>query len=489
MSSHRTRNIVVIVVIVVVIALLAAYSYFVVLAAPSSSTSQISTTTASSSSSSPTLTTSSSGTSYTSSWLTYHLDLTRSGYDPNEPSIETSLPTLAWKSPTLDGQVYAEPLIYDGHVFIATENNSVYALSEGSGSVVWQKNLGPPVPSSTLPCGDIDPSGITSTPVIDTAKNEIFVVAYIYLQNQQAHELFALNLVSGNVMFERNVNPPNVSPQDEQQRGALAIANGFVYIPYGGLYGDCGQYHGFVLGVPENNTGSTLSYQDPTGREGGIWGPSGMAIDSSGNVFVSTGNSEATQNFDFGDAVIKLSPTLNEIAYFAPTNWATLNSNDIDLSSVGPSILGNTGTIFQIGKEGVGYLLNMNDLGQIGGQEFEAMVCPSGAGAYGGNAYVGPIIYVPCQSGLVALKVDFGTNPSFSSLWNGTQFNAGAPIVAGNAVWTVDIGSATLYAMNPDNGTVIFSYHLHGADHFISPASAGGLVFVGGGNVAYAFNI
>lgn len=295
-------------------------------------------------------------------WLMYHNNLSRNGLDSNESSALSIGPSFGWKSPTLDGAIYAEPLVDGSMVIAVTENNSVYALNASHGQIIWRQNLGEPVPGSSLPCGDINLSGITGTPAIDGPTNTLYVVAYVI---HQGHELYALNLSEGGVIFHRNVDPHGVSPSVEQERGALSISQGIIYIPYGGLDGDCGQYHGFVIGVPENNSSASISYEVPTGREGGIWATAGMAIDSSGNVYVATGNSQATSKFDFGDGVIKFSPALKEVDYFAPVNWATLNSGDMDLGSVAPLLLGNQ-TIFQIGKEGVGYLLNASNLGKVG---------------------------------------------------------------------------------------------------------------------------
>src|ERR1035437_3544605 len=94
-------------------------------------------------------------------WTTYHADNARTGYLP--ASNFTSV-TDGWTSPTLDGAIYAEPLVFRGEVLVATENNSVYALNAQNGSVLWHRNLGMPVASDQLQCGDINPSGITGTP-------------------------------------------------------------------------------------------------------------------------------------------------------------------------------------------------------------------------------------------------------------------------------------------------------------------------------------
>jgi len=483
LTAARVLVIIAIIVILIAIGLAAAYVSLSSVSTASTYNS-LTSSTSTAPSSSVTLTTpsvTSAGGNYTSSWLTYHMNLARDGYDPNEPSYKTLASVEVWKSPTLDGDIYAEPLIYNGAVYAVTENNSVYALSETTGQVIWRENLGTPVPGNTLPCGDIDPSGITSTPVIDPTLNEIFVVAYTY--PPQHHVLFALNLHDGSTVFQRIVDPPGVSPLVEQQRAALSLANGIIYIPFGGLAGDCGQYHGYLLGVNEDNSSATLSYQVPTGREGAIWAPAGIGIDSTG-IFVSTGNSANDTTFDFGNAVIHLNFSLNETDYFAPTNWASLNDGDTDVGSVEPALLGNN-TIFQIGKEGVGYLLKESKLGGIGGQEFSQKLCDA---SFGGTAYASPVIYVPCTNGMYALQIN-SQKPSFSVNWNRTGFDAGSPIVTGGAVWTIDQNTGMLYAFDASNGTQVFSYDLGTVVHFESPSSAGGQVFAAGDNSIIAFSV
>ncbi len=167
--AARVVLIVAIIVVIIAIGLAAALVFLSSSQTMTTSTSSsISTTQSTSQSSSASLVTSIStfGTNgnYSASWLTYHRDLVRSGYDPDEPQYSSTPPSLAWKSPMFDGAVYAEPLIYNGMVFAVTENDSVYALSQATGQIIWRQNLGTPVPGNTLPCGDINPSGITSTP-------------------------------------------------------------------------------------------------------------------------------------------------------------------------------------------------------------------------------------------------------------------------------------------------------------------------------------
>ena len=110
----------------------------------------------------------------------------------------------------MDGALYAEPLVVGSRVLAVTEANSVYALDATSGAVVWHVNLGAPVPLSMLQCGNIDPSGITGTPVVDVSSGTMFVVAF--LKSGPHHELFALDLATGAVRWHRAIDPPGLSP-------------------------------------------------------------------------------------------------------------------------------------------------------------------------------------------------------------------------------------------------------------------------------------
>jgi len=111
-------------------------------------------------------------------WLTYHLDPGRLGNDSTDPTATTI--TAAWASPSLDGAVYAEPLIFGPNVLVATENNTIYSLDAGTGEINWQEHLGTPVPNSSLPCGNVNPVGITGTPVIDGATHTIYAVGMLF---------------------------------------------------------------------------------------------------------------------------------------------------------------------------------------------------------------------------------------------------------------------------------------------------------------------
>lgn len=406
-------------------------------------------------------------------WPTYNKDNQRTGFYPENNATGFG---LLWRSAKLDGQIYAEPLLYSGMVFVATENDSVYALNATTGEIVWRTNLGTPVKGNELPCGNIDPSGITSTPVIDKERNLLYTVAFV---EPKHHLLFALDVLTGSVRFSLLADPPNSDPAVEQQRGALALANGMVYIAYGGLFGDCGIYHGYIVSLHENGSQGIRYYQVPTSREGGIWAPGGPTIDKTGNLYVATGNGASQSSYDGGNSVIKLDSSLNELDYFAPANWAYLNTNDLDLGSTSP-ILVKDGLVLQIGKEGIAYLVNSSNMGGIGGEVASLRVC---AGAYGSVAYDGKAVYIPCVDGLYKVFIDGRT---MKTAWY-TQDDSGPPIVTGSTVWTIDHRTGKLLGLDQTSGKIKFSFNLGNTNRFTTPAAGQNALIVTGEQYVYCF--
>jgi outer membrane protein assembly factor BamB len=398
-----------------------------------------------------------------SEWTEYHRDAGRSGAGPAEPSL--SSPKVAWTI-GVDGHLYASPLVVAGHVIVATENNTVYSLDLFTGSTVWQKHLGDPVVASSLPCGNIGPvSGITGTPAVDPSTGRLYVVAFV---RPGHHVLFALSLADGSVLFQQDVDPAGSNPSVQQQRGALAIGSGYVYVPLGGLYGDCGAYHGYVVAIPEGS-GQGLAYQVRASRGAGIWSAQGVTVAADGSVYVVTGNAASGSAFAYSNSVLQLSPDLQTVrSYFAPSNWAALDASDTDLGSVGATLV--SGFVVAIGKEGVAYLLKASSLGGIGGQVASNRAC---SGAWGGTAVSGSTVFAPCSDGLYALAV---TPTSIGVAWHADRPVLGSPIVAAGAVWGIDQSSATLYALDPASGSVVYSVPLGSSDHFSTPAATEGFV-------------
>ena len=433
------------------------------------------TTTAPGATSPPTAAPSPSSTSQPlGEWPVYHLNAGRTGYLADFPAPSGS-PSKAW-SAGLDGAVYAEPLVVHGRVIAATEGDSVYALDPLGGAVIWRQHLGTPVSLSTLPCGDIGPLGITGTPAYDPASDSLFAVAEV---TGPHHVLFALNPDTGAVLWSRNVDLPGEDPTTHQQRPALAVGNGYVYIGFGGLAGDCGQYTGKVVGVPTGGQGSTIAYRVPVKREGAVWATGGPVLDSAGNLYVSTGNGSSTTTFDGSDSVVELSPTLQLLSYFAPPSWAADNASDADLGSMSP-VLVPGGWVFIAGKSGTGYVLHQGALGSIGGQVSSATVCTG----FGGAAQNADTIYVPCSGDIAAVQI--GAEGSIKMLWRTKSGAGGPPVVGGGAVWSVDIDNHRLFALDPATGAVLESLDVGSSPHFASPTLWRGLVLVGtlGGVIA-----
>jgi outer membrane protein assembly factor BamB len=407
-------------------------------------------------------------------WPTYHANLVRTAVDTSSPPLRGL--RRIW-STQLDGQVYAEPLVVGNRVYAATENNTVYALNAATGRIAWRRHLGTPVDASTLPCGNIMPvTGITGTPAISGGR--LYVVAFL---SGYRHVLFGLKLRGGKVQMKRAVDAPGSDPRVHQERAALSVSHRRVYVEYGGLTGDCGPYKGRVVSVRAQGKPGLRVFTVGVTRKGGIWAPSGAGIDRKGNVYVATGDAESSSSFDFGNTVIRLTPKLKQTSFWRPTNAAQLNQSDRDLGSVGPALLGG-GRVFAIGKEGVGVILSAANLGGIGGQLFQGDVCAGGA--YGGTAYQAPLLFVPCTDGLVALRVN---GNSFTTAWKSDSFNAGPPIIAGGAVWTIDIDSGSLMALATDSGRVLATQSLGSVTHFATPSAGGGRLFAPAESQVVAF--
>jgi outer membrane protein assembly factor BamB len=364
--------------------------------------------------------------------------------------------------------VYGQPIVVGRTVIAATENDTVYGLDLATGRRVWQRHLGTPAPLSSLPCGNIDPLGITGTPAYDSATGSVFVVAET---TGGSHDLFALDPATGAVRFSHNLDVTNRDRSAEQQRGALAVANGRVYVPFGGLFGDCGNYVGYIASVATSGKGAITHYEVPTDREAGIWAASGPAISANGDVFVAVGNGASTgAPYDGSDSVLRLSPDLSRrLDFFAPSDWADENAADADLGSTGPLLLPN-GLALIAGKGGDIFLLDANHLGGIGGQLTKMTGCTS----FGGMAYHDGAAFLPCTDGV--LRVDI-RGRTLVKRWRVST--NGSPVVGGGAVWTLDESSGTLDVFDEASGAPITSTAVGPVTRFASPVLVGTRVLVG----------
>ena len=451
----------------------------------------------------------------------------------------------AFPGATIAGPTYVQPLYLAGAaggrdlVMVATEQNHVYAFDAATGGKpVWDQSLGTPLPKSRLAslrsgCGNIDPLGITGTPVIDAETRTIYLDAMLIASaNATAqHQIFALDADTGKVKagwpvdLNSTVTAGNTTFNSlvENQRGALALMGGKVFVPFGGHIGDCAEYHGWVVGI---------STQDPTqvsawatrAIAGGIWAPGGLSSDGQ-SIYFSTGNTEnqsntfsAPSSWQDGETVFRLPPSLvfsnEKTDYFTPTNWAALDQSDSDLGGSGPILFNVPGAtpselVIGLGKDGNAYLLDRNNLGGISTPVTKAQVS-SGYIINAAAAYATPsgsfVVFKGAgqncpagqSGGLAAFKISAASPPAVSMAWCGGPSTQDSPAVSAidsrgtdALVWIVGSDNK-LYALDGETGKAVFSGGAAGdamsaVQKFVTPIVANGRVFVAANNQVYAF--
>jgi hypothetical protein len=343
--------------------------------------------------------------------FTYHNDNLRTGQNVSEtvltPANVNSTQFGKLYSFPLDGIPFASPLYVanvtisgavHNVVYVATEHDSVYAFdADGlSNNPLWKKSfLKGGV--TTVPCADIGGCGdiavevgITSTPVIDQSTGTLYVVAKTKEGvNTYVQRLHALDITTGAEKFGGPVviqgSVPGAgdgssggtvafNPLLENQRPALLLSNGIVYIAWGS-HNDVVPWHGWVFGYNATTLQQTLVYNDtPNGGGAGIWlSGGGLAADSSGNIYFVTGNGTFDANTggaDYGDSVEKITPSGTVVDYFTPHDQAIMDSQNLDFASAGPVMLldqpgaqyphllviaGKTGTIYVLNRDNMGH--------------------------------------------------------------------------------------------------------------------------------------
>ena len=281
-------------------------------------------------------------------------------------------------------------------IFVATVNNSVFAFdANAAGNPLWTRNFGSPsrntdVGNRCVPYLDFSGNiGIVSTPVIDAASGTMFLVTRNGLGAATTQTLRAIDIHTGATLREATISAPGFNAHDNNQRASLGLANGVIYIGWSSFC-DTGNYHGFEMAfLASDLTRVGLFNATPTqtsGAGGGIWGSgSAPAIDDAGNVYVSTGNSDAqfNGNDNMGESVVKLEATSLAVRdYFTAANFANLNGADLDLGSGNALIMPNTTALVTGGKEGKLYALDINNMGGLGNDtqildSFQAVLAPN----------------------------------------------------------------------------------------------------------------
>jgi len=417
-----------------------------------------------------------------------HNNLSRDGVYVDSaftPSAAANLARDTNFSGVITGNVLAQPIYVEGGpngpmVIAVTESNNVYALNAVTGAVIWQRNVGAPK-TNTQPCGNINPLGISDTPVVDLASRSLFLDAMTTPDNNVTfqHLIFSLNVDTGatNPGWPVNVNSavPGFTSNIQNNRGALAVVNGIVYAPYSGHFGDCGTYHGWVVGVQINNPAAAMGWAT-SAIGGGIWGHSGVASDGT-NMFVITGNTFSTGGtWGGGEAIIRLQagPIFNNNTsnYWAPTNWFSLDNGDTDVGGCSAVLIDVPGAtpsqlVLALGKDGNAYLLNRNNLGGI---TAPVASINTGGGILGQAAVTyhtsqGTYFVFRQGSALKAYRVAATNPPTIASAWSVSQSGQASPFVTSTdgtsnfIVWAVatSLSPQRLNGYDGDTGALIYS--------------------------------
>jgi hypothetical protein len=351
--------------------------------------------------------------------LTQHNDVSRSGENLNEVSLNAgnvNTNQFGWLySRPVDDQIYAQPLVVTNvpipgkgtHniLYVATVNDTVYAFDADDPTVVapyWQTNftgtfggtlvVAPANTDMTGACGgnyhDFSGNlGIVGTPVIDPVSRTMWLVVRTKeVSGATANfvqRLYALDITTGAsrvspVVISGTFDGVSFDPQRNNQRSALALANGNVYIAWSS-HCDWGPYHGWVMAYNASTLAQVAVYCDtPTGSAGGIWmSGQGPAVDSSGNIYVATGNGtvgvtgNASNPTNRAMSFLKLNGAdLSILSWFSPFNWSTLNNSDEDLGAGGILLIPGTTLALGGGKSLSSlpsnlYLVNKDNMGGV----------------------------------------------------------------------------------------------------------------------------
>jgi hypothetical protein len=497
---------------------------------------------------------------------TRHNDLSRDGvnaqeYALNAANVTSSFGKLA--SCAVDGAIYAQPLwvanvtlggAQHNVVFVATEHDSLFAFDADSTGCtqLWMVSLidsahgasagETPLPSITGDAlvganfGDIQPEiGVTGTPVIDPATGILYVVSKSVGPPQTLfyQRLHAIDITTGN---EETGSPINIaatvpgtgsggttvmfSAKQQNQRPGLALANGTVYIGWSS-HEDSSPWYGWVMAYQYNGTTFTqiaAFNTTPNTLDGGVWmAGEAPAVDSSGNVYVSTGNGNfdangvTPPNNDYGDSLLQLTGSLAVNQFFTPSDEVTLYANDGDFGSGGAAVLadlpaGNTVTHALVcgGKDGSLYVLNRDLLGGLG-DVFAVQKIALGHGLFSTAALWNNYLFVAAAGGSLqayqltpsSVQFNLASISAHTYRWPGATPSVSASGTQNGLVWALDnssyctkqspsCGAAVLHAYDAtDLATELWSSSTNPQDaagyavKFTVPTVANGRVYVG----------
>jgi outer membrane protein assembly factor BamB len=352
--------------------------------------------------------------------LTQHNDNARTGTNLRETELTPANVNAAgfgmlFKH-AVDDQLYTQPLVATGVkvdggvrdlVVVTTVNNSVYAFDANDGEArepVWHVNFGTPPNLNSAPFGCLDMNGqigIVGTPVIDKHRGAVYVVAETKGAKGFEQRLHALDLATGAELpaGPKIIRAAGFDALMQNQRPALLLANGLVYIGYAS-HCDKDPYHGYLMAYDAGTLAQVAAFNtSPTGSEASIWqSGQGPAADAAGNVYAVTGNGSWDGKQNFSESFLKFSPRLTLLDWFTPTNHFQLDKDDNDLNSSGATLIPGTNLVAGGGKEGVLYMLDRNNFGHLGDehavQHFRATGSHLHSLVYWKSDKLGPLLYI-----------------------------------------------------------------------------------------------
>jgi hypothetical protein len=492
--------------------------------------------------------------------VTYHYDNLRTGWNQNETMLTAASvggASFGLLSQTaLDEQVDAQPLFLGGQtiigqgthdvVYVATENNTVYAIDAESGKILLSNNLGAAVPISALPgyCNNNSNNiGINSTPVIDRTAGLLYVVADTYVHQQAAFYVHALNLatlqdamtpvlVTAQSTY-KNGKPAQFTAANSRQRPGLLETAGNIYAGFGSFCDfNANVSRGWVLGWNAATLAplpvSVLNNRRPSAPDdfflSSVWMSGyGIASDDNGSLFLITGNSDysgTTWNgtYNLAESVLKLSTDLTTVeSFYTPNNpnfgWRVLDQQDNDFGAAGVLLLPpQPGAIPNLavaaGKAGPTYLLNRDDLGGLG-EPRKTLGTVVNNGCWCGQSYfVGadgnPRVLTSTGGALRSYLVKTAPKPALAEerIWSGlnsaqdpgffTTVSSNGTQAGSAVVWAVirpsndDPAYVTLYAFDPTNQSGPIWSGVAGTWPFAVNANANLVPVVGNGHVFVA---
>ena len=485
---------------------------------------------------------------------TYHYDNNRTGWNSSETALTQSNVSNSsfglLQTVTLDDQVDAQPLIVNNEtinggqhnvVYVATENNSVYAIDAQSGQILLQTNLGTPV-SWPLGCGNNGPNvGINGTPVIDTSAGVMYVIAYTLQSSTPAYYLHALSLTTltdttAPVLVSasgalKNGQAYQFNATNQRQRPGLLLSNGTIYAGFGSFCDfAANDSRGWVLGWQEstltplasNKLNNTKTKSPDDFFLTSVWMSGyGLAANSTGSVYFVTGNSDYSgttynRKTNIAESAAEMSGDLSTpLGLFTPTDHGQLDEYDNDFGSGGLLLLPpQSGKYPDIaaaaGKDGNLYLLDADILKKEFGS-YQIGGCWCGPSYFQGSDGVGRIVTSGNNSVEVwALHGEKAPGLTQKSAFNGiagaqdpgflTTVSSNGTTAGTDIVWAVGRPTdnypayVTLYAVNPDNGNELFSetagaWPNTGGNSNIVPVVDNGLVYVASDQMLTIFGL